>query len=134
MKIYYYSRTERSQAIAKQLGERYNCQVCAITDVLVEGKKAPFLKCGAMASGEKTTEITYDAPDADEQMVLVFPVWAGKFPPAIRTFLQLVQREKIIAVPTSLGTKLKDRNGFVAVVDLVGKVIEPPDVSELIQS
>lgn len=118
--------------MAERVGELHGCSVYQITDSLVGEKPASFLKCGAMSSSEKITEATYEPPSVEDTIVLVFPLWAGKFPPAIRAFLQVVSKEKIIAVPTSLGTKLKDRNGFIAVVDLVGKEIEVPDLSGFI--
>ncbi len=119
--------------MAEQLGEVHGISVFQITDELVGEKKASFLKCGAMSSGEKLTDPVYEMPDFDDTIILVFPLWAGKLPPAIRVFLQEIPREKIIAIPTSLGTKLKDRNGFIAVFDLVGKEIAVPDLTGLIE-
>ena len=69
----------------------------------------------------------YKHPEKGEQVALVFPIWADNFPPAVRAFVQAVGRENIIAIPTSLGSTLKDRAGFQKVIDLVGKEIAAPD-------
>ena len=61
----------------------------------------------------------------------MFPIWAGTFPPAVRSFLQTEGREQIIAIPTSLGSVLKDREGFLKIFDLVGKDISAPEDIEL---
>ena len=54
-------------------------------------------------------------------------VKAGAMPPGVKTFTEEVGREKITAVVTSLGSTLKNRDGFKNVIDLVGKEISAPE-------
>ncbi len=71
----------------------------------------------------------YTRTQRSEKIVLVFPVWAGTYPPAVRSFLQQNTGVDIVAIPSSLGTKLKDRDAFTAVIDLIGKEITAPDIT-----
>ena len=54
-------------------------------------------------------------------------VKAGAMPPGVKTFTEEVGRENITAVVTSLGSTLKNRDGFKNVIDLVGKEISAPE-------
>lgn len=63
--------------------------------------------------------IDYRKPNEDEDIILVFPVWASALPPAVRTFCKEVGKDRITAVVTSSGSLLKERKGFKKVIDLV---------------
>lgn len=69
----------------------------------------------------KSLPAHYRKPESNEQIVLVMPLWAGTFPPAVRTFIEEISRERIILVVTSGSGKITDRKGFVQVIDAVGK-------------
>ena len=77
-------------------------------------------------NGNKSWQLRYKKPDDNEELILVFPVWASTLPPAVRTFLEKEGRARVICIPTSLGSKLKDRDGFAKIIDLVGKKITAP--------
>ncbi len=121
--VYYYTRTGRSKAVAQKIAAEYNTTARAITDNENWNGVIGFIKGGAKASKKETTPITYDKPQATGDIVLVFPLWAAGYPPAVQSFIDDNGRERIIAIPTSLGTKLKSRDGFKKVIDLVGKEI-----------
>ena len=127
MQIYYFTRSGRSKTIAEQLAVRYSVQAERIDDGVNWAGPWRFMKAGYMAAKAKTLSITYTKPAEGEQIVLVFPIWADSFPPAVRTFLNEVGRSNIICIPTSQGSTLKDRAGFVKVIDLVGDPISAPE-------
>ncbi|MFI3114593.1 MAG: flavodoxin [Clostridia bacterium] len=126
MVVYFYSRSGRSEAIARDIGKSMKIEVRKIRDN--ENWKGPinFLKAGAAASKKQTTRIDCEPPEEDTTVILVFPVWAGTFPPAVRSFIKTYNRLEIIAVPTSLGTALRERDYFVKIIDLIGKDIVAP--------
>lgn len=127
MQIYYFTRTERSQRIAEELAARYGTQAERIDDHKNWQGKVRYMQAGFYALRGNALPADYKQPNPEEQIALVFPIWAGSFPPAVRSFVQEVGRAHIIAIPTSLGSTLKDREGFVKVIDLVGKEIVAPE-------
>lgn len=127
MKIYYFSRTNRSKKIAETLAVRYGVIAQRIEDGQSWKGAAGYIRAGFMSATGKSLPAAYSEPTKDEPVVLVFPVWASTFPPAVKTFIDMVGRARIIAVPTSLGSTIKDRVGFARVIDLVGKEISAPE-------
>ena len=127
MQVYYFTRTGRSKKIADELAERYETKAQEIADDVNWQGAMGYLKAGYESFKKETRPARYNKPAADEELILVFPVWAGTFPPAVRSFLEREGRTKVIAMPTSIGSKLKDRDGFVKVIDLVGKTITTPE-------
>lgn len=89
-----------------------------------------YIKAGAMALSGKTVPVDYTQPDIADKIVVVFPLWAGTMPPGIRRFVETVGKEHITAVITSLGSTMKQRDGFKKIIDLVGKDITAPDIIE----
>lgn len=128
MQIYYYTRTQRCEKIANTLGATHTLAVHQITDNANWRGAHGFLKGGAAACRKESIAASYTPVPQGEKIILIFPVWAGTYPPAVRSFLQQNKGVEIVAIPTSLGTKLKDRDGFAAVIDLIGKEIAAPDV------
>lgn len=128
MQIYYYTRTGRSETIAKALSEQYNTPCHQISDNINHKGAIDFLKCGAAASKKESKKGEYQAPDTDIKIILVFPVWAGGYPPVIRDFIATHRDIGIVAVATSLGTGLKETDGLVAVHNLIGKEISVDQV------
>ena len=127
MQLYYFSRTGRSKKIAEELAGRFGVTARMIDDNREWGGKINYVKAGAMAMGGKTIPVTYERPGKADDIVVVFPLWAGAMPPGVKTFTEEVGREKITAVVTSLGSTLKNRDGFKNVIDLVGKEISAPE-------
>ena len=126
MQVYYCTRTGRSKQVAEELAERYETKAQEIADDVNWQGAMGYLKAGYESFKKETRPARYNKPVADEELILVFPVWAGTFPPAVRSFLEREGRTKVICMPTSIGSKLKDREGFIKVIDLVGKEIETP--------
>ncbi len=123
MQIYYYTRTGRSESIAKELARTYNIDYNQIADNISHKGAIDFMKCGAAASKKESTKGEYQDPDAIKKIVLIFPVWAGGYPPVIRDFIDTYNERGIIAITTSLGTGLKEKKGLTEVHNLIGKKI-----------
>ena len=126
MQVYYFTRTGRSKKVAEELAERYGTKAQEIADDVDWQGPVGYLKAGYKAFRGEDLPARYNKPAAKDELILVFPVWAGTFPPAVRGFLEREGRAKVICMPTSIGSKLKDREGFIKVIDLVGKEIETP--------
>ena len=109
MQVYYFTRTGRSKAIAEELAERYGTTAREIADDVDWQGAGGYIKAGYKAFRGETLPARYTNPDEKEELILVFPVWASTFPPAVRTFLEKVGRARVICMPTSIGSKLKDR-------------------------
>lgn len=126
MQVYYFTRTGRSKVIAEELAARYCTAAEEITDDEDWQGAGGYIKGGYKAFMGESVPARYKKPNDNEELILSFPVWAGTFPPAVRTFLEKEGRARVICLPTSLGSKLKDREGFMKVIDLVGKNISAP--------
>lgn len=128
MQIYYFTRTGRSKAIADQLASRYHTTARMIDDHKNWDGKVNYMKAAAMALSGKTIPADYLEPDTADEIIVVFPLWAGTMPPAIKNFVETVGKENITAIITSLGSTMKQRGGFKKIIDLVGKDITAPDI------
>lgn len=85
MQVYYFTRTGRSRAIADEIAERYNTEARKIEDHKNWDGKLNYIKAGFMACRGKAIAADYVEPDMTDD---------------------------ITAVVTSLGSKLKNRDGF----------------------
>ncbi|MEG1433316.1 MULTISPECIES: flavodoxin [Eubacterium] len=130
MQVYYFSRTGRSKAIAEQLASRYQTTARMIDDHKNWDGKVNYMKAGAMALSGKTIPVDYLEPDMTDKIIVVFPLWAGTMPPGIKSFVETVGKENITAIVTSLGSTMKQRDGFKKIIDLVGENITLPDIIE----
>ncbi len=124
MQIYYFSRTGRSRKIAEKLALSYTTNTNEITDDENWNGALNFLKGGKMSSKKESSNASYNEPNFDDDIIVVFPIWASGFPPAVRSFINTVNKEKLILIPTSLATKLKERDGYKQIIDLIGKNID----------
>lgn len=131
MQVYYFSRTGRSKAIAEEMVSRCNTEARIIDDHRNWSGKVNYIKAGAMALSGKTIPVDYIEPDADDEIIVVFPLWAGTMPPGVKTFVDKVGKEKITAVVNSLGSTMKQRDEFKKIIDLVGEDITAPDITSL---
>lgn len=77
--------------------------------------------------GGKGIPADYEKPGTNDDIVVVFPLWAGTMPPAVKTFADDIGGDKITAVVTSLGSKLRNRDAFKKIYDLVGDDIKAPE-------
>ncbi len=124
MQIYYYTRTGRSERIAEKIAQKHGVEAKKIEDTEDWKGLYKFLKGGYMSAKKEKIVAKYEKPTDGDDIVLVFPIWAGSFPPTVRTFIDEVSRNRIVLIPTSLTSKLSDRDGFIRVTDLIGKNID----------
>lgn len=126
MQVYYFTRTHRSEKIAQELADRYGVAANKIDDGKSWKGLFGFIRAGMMASQKKSLPATYEPTIAGENIILCFPLWASNMPPAVRTFVNEVGRDRIICVATSGGGAFADPEGFIRVIDLPGKEISAP--------
>lgn len=119
--VYYFTRTGRSENVAKFIADKKDVEIFEIKDNINWNGFLGYIKASFQALIKKSVHATYRNPKSDEQVLLVMPLWAGTFPPSVRRFINGISREKITLIVTSTGSKLKDRHGFLKVIDLVGK-------------
>ena len=117
--LYYFTRTGNSEAIALELCKRYNCDIFEIDDHKDWHGPIGYLRAGYASMKKQTLPIEYEKPKVDDEILLCFPIWAGDFPPAIRTFLSEV-KNPISAYVSSKGSTLAQRNMFKQVFDITG--------------
>ena len=98
MQIYYFSRTGRSKAIAEEMASRCNTAARIIDDHRDWSGKVNYMKAGAMALSGKTIPVDYIEPDADDEIIVVFPLWAGTMPPGVKTFVDTGGKERISGI------------------------------------
>jgi hypothetical protein len=126
MQVYYFTRTHRSEKIARELADRYGVTANKIDDGKSWNGFFGFLRAGMMSSMKKSLPAKYATPQEGETILLSFPLWASNMPPAVRTFVNEVGRDRIICLPTSGGGAFADPEGFIRVIDLPGKEISAP--------
>ena len=86
--VVYYSKTGNTKYVAQKIAEQLKAELSEITDKQNRKGKLNFLKSGYESIKEKLTEIEVSKKIDDYDFVIIgSPVWAGKIPPAIRTFL-----------------------------------------------
>lgn len=119
-RVYYFTRTGDSRRIARSIAEQTDGTCLPVSDHKKWGGPFGFIRGGYYASSKKALPADYEKPQPGDTVYLCFPIWAGSFPPAVRTFIAEVGRENIIAVPSSKASHLADTAGFVRVLEAVG--------------
>lgn len=109
--------------IAEGLAQKYETTAREIYDYASYQGRIGYMKAGFASVRKETSTINYVLPEG-YPVVVVFPIWAGSFPPAVRSFINQIGRENLILVPTSLSSKLKDREGFKGIIDLVKRKVD----------
>lgn len=120
-RVYYFSRTGTSKKLATEIAEKENAMLHEITDEKNWNGAIGFFKGGMDSTLRKSSISFYTKPGEYDEIFLVMPLWAGTFPPSIRGFLKEVPRERVKLYVTSDGSKLKDREGFISITDVVKK-------------
>lgn len=119
-RVYFFTRTGDSERIAASVAAQTGGTCFPIRDGRSWKGPLGFLRGGYYASAKKSLPADYEKPQEGDTVYLCFPIWAGSFPPAVRTFVNEVGRERIIAVPTSMSSPLADPAGFVRVIGVIG--------------
>lgn len=120
-RVYFFTRTGDSEKLAASVAAQTGGTCFRISDHRNWGGAAGFVRGGYYASAKKSLPADYEQPEEGDTIYLCFPIWAGSFPPAVRTFVDQVGRGRIIAVPTSISSPLTDAEGFRRVIPVVGR-------------
>lgn len=107
MSIVYFSRTHKTQNVAKKLGQTLNLGVYEIKDDKNWKGFFGFIKGGFYASTNKKVTIDYNQEALDTHHIFVLsPVWASGPAPAVRVFLNENKDKNITLVYTCDGSSL----------------------------
>lgn len=119
MQVYYFTRTGKSKQIASQIN---NHTIYEISDHIDWSGKLNYIKAGALAAKKETLVADYQPMDSDS-IILVFPLWAGTFPPVIRDFINNNKDKEITAVIVSAISSLSATESkiFKKVYEVKGK-------------
>ncbi len=128
MQIYYFTRTGNCERIAQEIAKSKNLVAFKIDDGKDWSGKVNFVKAGAMSAKRESLEVTHEKIEQTGDVVVVFPIWAGTFPPAIRGFLKNVDNKRVTAVAVSAVSSLgnDEQNMFGKFFETKGKVTSAP--------
>lgn len=110
--IVYFTRTNTTKIVAKEIGKKINATVEEIKDGKNWSGVTGFLKAGRAAMKKSLTDNSPIANRIEEYDMVVIgsPVWAGTLPPAIRTFVTDNKTKfKKVAFFTTQGGENKQR-------------------------
>ncbi len=128
MQVYYFTRTGRCEKIADSIAVANGVQSLKIEDGKDWGGKLNFVKAGAAAAKKESIKATYQKLSDEGEVVLVFPIWAGTFPPGVRGFIEENDTKRITLVAVSAATSLgeSEKSMFKKVYEIKGKDMNPP--------
>ena len=118
-KVAYFTRTNTSKRVAEKIAEQLNSPIVQVTDGKNWNGLFGYIKAGFYSTFHKSVNVQVHGivDDADE-IIFVAPLWAGGLAPAALEFSRIVSREKVHLVVTSLGSNVKDRQGFKSIYDI----------------
>ena len=119
-RVYYFTRTGDCEKIASSIASQTGGRCCRIDDRQNWSGAAGFIRGGYYSASKKTLPAYYEKPEEGDTVYLCFPIWAGSFPPAVRTFVEEVGRERIIAVSSSKSSHFAEPEGFARVIEVIG--------------
>ncbi len=108
MQIYYFTRTGTCQRIAQEIAQSHGVEAQKFSDGQNWQGGRNFLRAGAASSRGDVLEVMCDPLTQNGEIILVFPVWAGRVPPAVRGFMELARTNTVKALAVSAATGLKE--------------------------
>lgn len=135
-KVVYFTRTGTSKRIAEKIADKLSCETIQITDNKNWKGIFGFIKAGYYSSTNRAVDIkTSEKIEADDELVVVSPMWAGGITPAVKKFLETTPIDKVHLVITSNGSTINKRSGYKSVRDIEkNKNNEDLIISDLINS
>lgn len=119
-KVVYFTRTGTSERVAEKIAAKLSCEMIQVIDGLDWDGAIGFIKGGYYSSSNKDVDITISKTiDADDELIVVSPMWAGGIAPAIKALLKTIPLDKVNLVVTSNGSITKNRLGYKSVRDIV---------------
>jgi flavodoxin len=106
--IIYFTRTGKTEAIAKELATKLNTTAFQVTDDKNWKGIFGFIKGGLYASTNREVNIQFNekAFEADH-LIILSPLWAGGPAPAIRTLLKRYDHDAVSVVFTCIGSNVE---------------------------
>lgn len=118
-KVVYFTRTNNSRRVAEKIAEKLSCEIIEVTDGINWKGPWGYIKGGFYSSANRDVSIKLSKELGDyDELIVVSPLWAGKIPPATRILLNGLVNNKVHLVITSLGSGLKNRQGYKSVSDI----------------
>jgi len=117
--VLYFTRTKNSQRVAEKIAQQLSCKIFECTDNINWQGLFGYLKAGfySMTDRQVEVEIPGDVGEPQEY-IIVGPYWAGGLAPALKALLNQFPREKVHLVVNSIGSHVKDRDGYLSVHDI----------------
>jgi flavodoxin len=86
--VAYYSRTGHNKTIGEEIAKALSADIDEIIDKKKRSGRIGWLRAGRDSSFGKMTEIQTEKNPQDYAIIILgTPIWAGKIPPAMRTYL-----------------------------------------------
>jgi flavodoxin len=103
--IVYFSRTGHNAQVAKEIQNKLSCDIDEIIDEEKYPGPAGYLKGGYMGARKKLAKtISFEKdPSKYDGIILLYPVWGGKMPPAVRSYLKEKKLDEVVLVSVAGG-------------------------------
>ncbi len=108
--VFYYSWGGKTRTCAQTVARMLGCNITEITEAMPRKKSIlGFLRSGYEASTMKTSEIKTLPAVEEDRIILAFPIWAGKIPPAVNTALRTLDfKDRNVVVINTMGGEPKN--------------------------
>jgi len=118
--VIYFSRTGTSRRIAEKIAKKLSVEPVEVTDNMDWDGALGYMRAArhTLKNRDVTIQIRGEVGNPDEYIV-VTPMWCGKITPAIRKLLQEVPKDKVHLIVSSGGMNLKERDGYLSVLDIM---------------
>ena len=135
IQVVYFTRSGNALRIAQKIASRLKRVPIECQDPHRYRHFCGYMKAGFYSTTNRKVkiELSHELGDFD-QVILVVPLWAGKIANAGVAFLDLVPRDKIHLVVTSIGSKTIDREGFLSVSDICSRDEKEDEIIESLLS
>jgi len=120
--VYYFTRTGNSRRIAEKIAGELSCDIFRITDDVNWNGIGAYLKFMKYADGKKPLKICCDGdPSAADEIIVVSPVWGSHIVPAVKQFIEPVDKGRMHLVTSSGAGEVREKEGFASVTCIIKK-------------
>ncbi len=118
--VIYFTRTGNSKRVAQKIATKLNVDPIQISDHQRWEGFIGYMRAGFFSMTNKRVKITVDHDvDPDATLIVVTPLWAGGIASATRAFLSQYEPSRVHLIITSIGSVLKNREGYLSVTDII---------------
>jgi len=120
--VIYFSRTGTSRMIAEKIAKKLSVEPVEVTDNRDWDGTLGYIRAARCTMQNKDVAIqTRGQIGTVDEYIVVTPMWCGKITPAIRILLQDLPKDKVHLIVSSGGGNLKERDGYLSVLDIMKK-------------